>query len=347
MAMPGTSQLVDNALGSLMIAGSAAKGTPQIARIVRKESTRGLSPASIYGDCLIYSTKVAYHVRRGYPISAWGELLILMLQNIICIGLLHRYPDETRGGVAAQGHARRRWAGPLRDASLLVPLWLALAALPESLLPFLSALTAPLLFFSYGAQIVTNFKRKSTGQLAPLTVLMRWAGSLLRVSTTLSQLQGDPAVLVNHALGVLGCTIVLAQICFYGGANADAATVAASAGRQTTSGVLSAALMWRSLGGFGDGDDDTRDLDDKALRANFDAIDTDGSGAISAAELQQAINASSANASLDPDSVRSMMDAADTDGDGMIDFGEYRRVIRGEDADGPKEASNRPSGGDA
>eukprot|EP00965_Chrysotila_dentata_P253881 6211487-Pleurochrysis_carterae.AAC.2 len=37
------------------------------------------------------------------------------------------------------------------------------------------------------------------------------------------------------------------------------------------------------------------------------------------------------------------MDAADTDGDGMIDFGEYRRVIRGEDADGPKEASNRPS----
>ena len=49
----------------------------------------------------------------------------------------------------------------------------ALTLVPSRLLPLLSLFTAPLLVMSYSAQLSTNMRRKSTGQLSPGTVLLR------------------------------------------------------------------------------------------------------------------------------------------------------------------------------
>ena len=49
-----------------------------------------------------------------------------------------------------------------------------------------------------------------------LTVLLRWLGAVVRVGTTLWQLKGDRAVLLNHTLGVLCTSTLLAQLWWYG-----------------------------------------------------------------------------------------------------------------------------------
>ena len=76
-------------------------------------------------------------------------------------------------------------------------------------------------------------------------------------------------------------------------------------------------FMWLSIGGFGsdafaDGEPD--EDEEKMLRAAFDAIDTDGSGAISSDELLKRITQGWSPNSADED-VRLLVEAADEDGD--------------------------------
>ena len=93
---------------------------------------------------------------------------------------------------------------------------LALAAWPPSVLPALALVNAPLIVTANLAQILQNRRNRSTGELSALTVLLRWLGAVVRVGTTLWQLKGDRAVLLNHTLGVLCTSTLLAQLWWYG-----------------------------------------------------------------------------------------------------------------------------------
>ena len=69
--------LATSAVSVTMLAVSLAKYLPQIRRIVRSRSALGLAPTAYYGDSLVFAAKSMYHFRRGHPITAWGELLLI------------------------------------------------------------------------------------------------------------------------------------------------------------------------------------------------------------------------------------------------------------------------------
>uniref|UniRef100_A0A7S0LPZ0 EF-hand domain-containing protein n=1 Tax=Coccolithus braarudii TaxID=221442 RepID=A0A7S0LPZ0_9EUKA len=315
---PQASSAAAPIIGSVMAVGSAVKGLPQIVRIFRARSTSGLAPAALYGDMLVFATKVCYHSRMHYPLSAWSELLFLLAQNLVCISLRHCFDA---------GSLRQRWLFAAADVVIGACVVGVLIALPRTLLPWLSLSTAPLLLCSYSAQISTNIRRKSTGQLAPLTVLLRGAGSLVRVGTTLTQLGGDPAVLGNHCIGAIGSTILLVQIGWYKTEGALRSVQAVRAARdyeRLPNAAVKAAqtvLLWRSLGGF----DPETQISDAQLHAAFNAIDTDGSGSITRNELAEAVMRS---APTDLDEVVEMLLAgADRDGSQTVDFEEYLAIM--------------------
>lgn len=312
-------------VGVGMMAGSAAKGMPQILRIVNSKSVKGLSPIAFYGDGMVYLSKVAYHVRMRYPVEAWGELLFLLGQNAVCINLLHRYSkDDSEVGMIrplAKG-PKFRWVRAIADALILASAGLMFANLPDRWLPFLSLATAPMLLTSYSAQAWTNFARRSTGQLSVGTVFLRWAGSLVRVVTTIAQLNGDIVVLANHLLGVLGCSVLLLQLWLYrDGKQAKAGPSPASPGFGLTE-----VLAWRSLGGFSN---EVSTMSDAALREAFDKIDTDGGGTISKEELLAAIARDFGSGTHAEEAAKRMMAAADADGNDEIDFDEYKKIVQG------------------
>lgn len=58
---------------------------------------------------------------------------------------------------------------------------------PLSTVLYLQTFTIPIMILSRIPQIVSNFKAKSTGQLALLTWLLNFGGSAARVFTTLQE----------------------------------------------------------------------------------------------------------------------------------------------------------------
>ena len=114
------------------------------------------------------------------------------------------------------------WQMPHRSSSVVhvheaTPCqFLMLILKPPSVLPALALVNAPLIVTANLAQILQNRRNRSTGELSALTVLLRWLGAVVRVGTTLWQLKGDRAVLLNHTLGVLCTSTLLAQLWWYG-----------------------------------------------------------------------------------------------------------------------------------
>lgn len=295
-----------------MLIVSIAKYLPQIRRILRSRSVIGLAPAAYYGDSLVFCTKSMYHFRRGHPVTAWGELLVIFAQNVVISGLIHAFREPSAGAKAA-----------CRDIAIFLAFVFALTRLPSRFLPLLSLFTAPLLVMSYSAQLLTNMQRKSTGQLSPGTVLLRLFGSTVRSITTITQLGGELPVLINHAIGVGGCTLLLLQIWWFGAKTPAEERPLALPPPADPWSFQSVTLMWRSLGGFRT--DEKRPPSQAQLRAAFDRIDTAGEGFITFEEVVAALAVS--NPAVTSEGAQRMMTVADDNDDQTIDFQEFERMI--------------------
>ena len=223
-------------LGATVAASSAGASAPQIAKIVRSSSVSGLSPTATYGDLTVYLSRAVYHIRRSYPLSTFYELSLLTAQNIIVLCALHLFGKTEDVGLGrrwlpkrAQPTSRRVQAA-VADAIILTIFAVGLFLLPSRLLPLLSACTAPLLLASYAAQVRTNQRRQSTGQISRLAVCLRLFGASVRCGTTIGQLGGDLVVLVNHAISAIGCCVLLLQVWLFNrGKGRDAAGMPGSA----------------------------------------------------------------------------------------------------------------------
>ena len=323
---PSVASIATSLVGGIMIAISVAKYAPQIRRILRSRSVQGLAPAAYYGDSLVFLTKSAYHFRRGHPFSAWGELMVLFAQNAVIIGLLHKFTIPKPG---AKLSTTLRVA---RDIVALVAFVFFLAYIPDQCLPFLSVFTAPLLIASYSAQFRTNMRRKSTGQLSRGTVLLRLFGSTIRGITTMTQLGGDLPVLINHSIGIIGCSTLLGQFFWYSREEANseypAKLVVGMPVKEMALSMSSATLMWRSLGGF---ETEERAIPSKRkLRAAFRTLDKDNSGYISTEELTSALLMS--NPEVSKETAQRMIFFASQDklSDNTftsIDFNEFAAIV--------------------
>ena len=65
-----------------MVAGGAVVKVPQIAKIVRARSARGISLSSYLLDTASTAIYVAYVVRNEFPWSTYGETVFLLIQNV-------------------------------------------------------------------------------------------------------------------------------------------------------------------------------------------------------------------------------------------------------------------------
>lgn len=200
-------------IGSALVGLSITKYVPQMTKILRSRSTQGLAPATYYSDTAVFTSKSLYHWRRGHPIDAWGELIVLWASNLVLIALLHEFrdPDEDSSTLVPCAY----WSRVARDLLAQGALVGAIMLLPSSKLGLVGGITAPLLVNSFAAQIVRNWRRSSTGALSAATVFLRLLGSSIRAWTTVTQLGGDRVVLLNHGIGIVGAGILLGQVWWY------------------------------------------------------------------------------------------------------------------------------------
>ncbi|KAF1336581.1 Mannose-p-dolichol utilization defect 1 protein, partial [Globisporangium splendens] len=200
--------VVSKALGYAIITGSLILKLPQILKILSAKDVTGLTPASFYMEVLLYVSSTVYNVLRGYPVSTWGENLVILVQNVILVLLLWTYyipkiAYATRFGLLVL-------FAVLTAGMLLTPpeyQWaLASAGIPVSIIARIP-------------QIISNFKQGHTGQLAFVTLLLNFGGGLARLFTTLQE-TGDIVQLLGFGVGsLLNGTLVLQVLIFWGATN--------------------------------------------------------------------------------------------------------------------------------
>ena len=326
-----------------------ADGGGGSARLIYDGSPLARNSGAVLGDACVYLCRLIYHLRIRATFATWSELPLLLMQSIGLI-LLNNGRPTTRPA------ARTR---ALSTMSLLSVAALLLFRLPSTMLPLLCLWTVPLSVLSYVHQSVRLFRHGTGHSLSYGAVWLRWLASLVRVITTTAYLASDPAVLANHAVGLLGCSALLWQILYYNGpgpsrkatrraiyARLLRGAAGATSGLDATSrppsdeSYRSGLLMWLSLGGFGDSPPSY--LSNEVLRKAFDAIDLDRNGLITRDELMRAIaegtgvdgrtrgtapGGGAVGEEGADGTLSEMIALADANGDGQITFNEYKAMI--------------------
>ncbi|CAM4719177.1 unnamed protein product [Caretta caretta] len=194
--------LVSKGLGIAIVAGSLMVKLPQVFKILGAKSAMGLSFHSILLELLALTGTMVYSVANGFPFSAWGEALFLMLQTVT-IGFLTQH----FGGRTAQG------------ISFLV-LYFALLCLllspltPQAMVTLLQATNVPAIIISRLLQAATNYRNGHTGQLSAVTVFLLFGGSLARIFTSVQE-TGDPLMALTYVVSSLCNGVIAGQLLYY------------------------------------------------------------------------------------------------------------------------------------
>ncbi|XP_062160157.1 mannose-P-dolichol utilization defect 1 protein homolog 2 [Alnus glutinosa] len=195
--------LISKLLGYCIVAASTTVKLPQILKILKNRSVRGLSVVAFELEVVGYTISLAYCLHKGLPFSAYGELAFLLIQAIILVATIYYF---------SQPVGTTTWIRALLYCAL-APTILA-GQINPVLFEALYASQHAIFLFARIPQIWKNFSNKSTGELSFLTCLMNFAGSMVRVFTSIQE-KAPSSVLLGYALGMSTNGTILSQIIMY------------------------------------------------------------------------------------------------------------------------------------
>lgn len=195
--------LISKLLGYAIVAASTTVKLPQILKILQHKSVRGLSVVAFELELIGYTIALAYCLHKGLPFSAFGEYLFLLIQAIILVGIIYYFSQPLGMKTGMKGLLYCAVAPTILAGQIDPVLFEALYASQHAIF-----------LFARVPQIWKNFKSKSTGELSFLTFFMNFAGSMVRVFTSLQE-KAPMSVALGSALGVLMNGTILSQIIIY------------------------------------------------------------------------------------------------------------------------------------
>ncbi|XP_044510878.1 mannose-P-dolichol utilization defect 1 protein homolog 2-like [Mangifera indica] len=195
--------LISKLLGYCIVAASTTVKLPQILKILKNSSVRGLSVVAFELEVVGYTIALAYCLHKGLPFSAYGELGFLLVQAIILIALIYHYSSSV---------GTTTWIKALIYCAI-APTVLA-GQIDPVLFEALYASQHAIFFCARVPQIWENFKNRSTGELSFLTCFMNFGGSMVRVFTSIQE-NAPTSVIMGSVLGVMTNGTILSQIILY------------------------------------------------------------------------------------------------------------------------------------
>ncbi|KAG0626857.1 hypothetical protein M758_2G156800 [Ceratodon purpureus] len=205
--MPGQEcvlPVMSKVLGYGIVAGSVFLKVPQIYVIIKNKSIQGLSVASFELEAAGFTIALAYCLFKQLPFSAYGELVFILMQSLLCVALIYHYSPKL---------------GPftLFKSALYCALAPSLLAgrLDANLFEALYACQHAIFFAARLPQIYQNWRTKNTGQLSFLTNFLSFAGCGVRTFTSIQE-NAPFSMVVGSVLGLLTNGVVCAQIMAYG-----------------------------------------------------------------------------------------------------------------------------------
>lgn len=167
---------ISKGLGIGIIGASSIVKIPQLLKLLNSQSAEGISFLSYLLETFSYLVSLVYNYRNGFPVSTYGEMGLIALQNIAISVLVLQYSGKASmaavflAGLAAAAYAL------LNESVTTMPT-----------LQILQASAGVLGVASKLPQIITIFREGGTGQLSAFAV--RLPISLNLVCTPLTTLR--------------------------------------------------------------------------------------------------------------------------------------------------------------
>jgi mannose-P-dolichol utilization defect protein 1 len=212
-------------IGYTMFAASAGVKVPQIMNFVGSGSVSGISSAYVHLELTSTIFSCCYNTLRGNPISTWGEMLNICIQNAAILLIYYHYSGGVglRAFVGVGFHVATAYAllnGMLPDVQLpqlaCEPL---LASMPSAcdVLPgeqLMAVVPSLIVLASRAPQIALNFSQGHTGQLSLVTSALFLVGGVARLFTTLTEVN-DPILLAGVLVGLLLNALLVLQLLLF------------------------------------------------------------------------------------------------------------------------------------
>ncbi|KAH7416388.1 hypothetical protein KP509_14G089400 [Ceratopteris richardii] len=194
--------LLSKLIGYTIIAASTVCKVPQIYLILKNRSIEGLSVPSFELEVVGFTISLAYCMFKQLAFSAYGELVFLVLQSVIQVGLMYYYSPFGIGKWIKSGFY-----------CAITPVLMA-GNLDPVLFETLYASQHAIFLVSKIPQIKENFQNKSTGQLSFTTNFLNFAGVFARLFTSLQE-KAPLSVVVGCILGIITNSIIMWQFLIY------------------------------------------------------------------------------------------------------------------------------------
>jgi mannose-P-dolichol utilization defect protein 1 len=150
---------ISKAIGVVIVALSAVVKVPQLIKLFKSGSSKGISFSSYALETAAYTITLAYNVRSGNPFSTYGEIALLAAQNVIISLLVLAYRGRA-DGVALYAAVLASAGYSLFNENII----------NKETMVMVQAAAIPLGLMSKVPQIWTIAKEKSTGQLSAFAV---------------------------------------------------------------------------------------------------------------------------------------------------------------------------------
>ncbi|XP_052784557.1 mannose-P-dolichol utilization defect 1 protein-like [Mya arenaria] len=197
----GASCLV-TALGYVLIGTMTISQVPQIFKILRKRSVLGVSFYSMLLLLHASSATVAHALLNGFPISAWGEHIVLLQAYVVLVCLMLRYNDRSLAAVAFM-------IAYVAFMSLLL-----LPSVPPRLVWILHFLSLPAVALSRLLQIYKIYRTKSPGQLSATSAFLCIFQGVGRLATSALS-TGDVIMTLTFTVASLLNVLLFVQVMVY------------------------------------------------------------------------------------------------------------------------------------
>jgi mannose-P-dolichol utilization defect protein 1 len=237
--------VVSKSLSIGILSASSFLKMPQILNILNSKSCLGLNINALYFDLMSYTVTFTYNWLIKAPITTYAENFIISMQVIAIIVLSWYYSDnnlEKHDKVDFSIHyndfaknendgedekVRKAGGNPKFDDSPSVQdrlvllltaysiyVFLVLYLLPQALWTALMGVSVVLIISSRVVQITTNCSQGHAGVLSIITVSFQVLGTLVRMFTTITEVN-DKVILLSFFLTFCLNFVIFLQIVFY------------------------------------------------------------------------------------------------------------------------------------
>ncbi|KIW17502.1 hypothetical protein PV08_04696 [Exophiala spinifera] len=195
---------ISKALGIGIITAASIVKVPQIIKLVKSQSSEGLSFTSYLLETASFVITLAYNMRNGFPFSTYGETSLIAIQDVVISVLILVYSKKT-----VQAGAFLAAVG-----SAVYALMVSDTLVSDAQMTSLQAGAGGLSIASKLPQILTIWQQGGTGQLSAFAVFNYLFGSLSRIYTTLQEVD-DKLILYGFVAGFALNAILAAQVLYY------------------------------------------------------------------------------------------------------------------------------------